>query len=390
MKILMITDRMGLGGAETHIFALSSMLINDGYEITLISSGGDYADRLAAIGATCLYAPLDKRDVKSIYDSGRIIKKHMSECHIVHAHTRFTATLVSIIRGRKRLPKIVVTAHLPFPKKGLGRFSRWGDMTLAVSDDIKEHLVSEYGVKRSRLTVTRNGIDLDIFSPAKRAAQNVIMHVSRIDKGRSKTAFLLVEGAHLLISQDPNIRLVIVGDGDELEKLKRLAQNKNSIFGCEKIIVVGGVSQVERMLCKAGIFIGVSRALLEAMAMGIPSIASGDEGYGGIITERSISVLKRTNFCARGLQEANVELIFSDIFRLLKNPHLMKKSSLDGFKCVSREYSAKTFTNDAVNVYNMLMRERLFRFFQYRRRRHLPRICRSTVQTRNNTHFRSR
>ena len=358
MKILMLTDKMGIGGAETHIFALSKELIKKGHSITLISAGGVFADKLCEIGAICISAPMDRRDLKSILICRRVLKNEMANFDIIHAHTRFTATLACLIRGRGRLPKIITTAHLPFSRQGIGKLTKWGDHTLAVSNDIKAHLISVYGLPENRVTVTKNGIDLDSFSPDARVPENIIMHISRIDEGRAKTAFLLVDIADRLTACDSALKIVIVGDGDRFDQLRRAAEKKNRLAGREIIILTGAASNVEELLSRAKIFVGVRRALLEAMAMGIPSIASGDEGYGGIITNEAIGILRRSNFCARGLKSAGSEILFSDIFRLLNDEALMKKSSADGLRLVRQSYSSESFANDADACYHKLMRER--------------------------------
>ena len=42
MKILMLADKMDIGGAETHIITLIEELIKRGIDVTLVSNGGVY------------------------------------------------------------------------------------------------------------------------------------------------------------------------------------------------------------------------------------------------------------------------------------------------------------------------------------------------------------
>ena len=46
MKILFLTDGMGIGGAETHILTLIGELTKRGIEVTLLSAGGEYGEIL--------------------------------------------------------------------------------------------------------------------------------------------------------------------------------------------------------------------------------------------------------------------------------------------------------------------------------------------------------
>ena len=50
MKILMLTDKMEAGGAETHIETLALALTARGHDVTVLSAGGRIADRLEAAG----------------------------------------------------------------------------------------------------------------------------------------------------------------------------------------------------------------------------------------------------------------------------------------------------------------------------------------------------
>ena len=349
MKILMLTDKMELGGAETHIYALSKCLIERGHRLTLMSGGGAFAERLGRLGAELITAPLDKRDLISVIKSIKAIRLAMRQCHIVHAHTRFTSTVARLVRGGAVFPRIVTTAHLPFPRRSLGKFTKWGDITLAVSEDIKRHLISDYGIAEDKILPTRNGIDLTEFS-GPLYPEELILHISRIDRGRSRTAFMLCELAQKIYST-LKLKLLIVGDGNDFARLQAICEAINRGAGEEIIILAGAVAEVAPMLRRAKIFIGVSRALLEAMAMGIPSIASGDEGYGGIITEDSIRRLRDTNFCARGMGYATKERLFSDIVRLVSSPEDMKKSGECGRNTVLKEYSQDIFTDQAITAY---------------------------------------
>ena len=146
MKILMITDKMGIGGAETHIVTLARELVALGHSVTVISATGAYTKSLIALGIRCVYAPADARDPISVLRVKQTVAQHMRECDVVHAHTRFTAFIAKSIRGRGTYPPIAVTAHLDFPTFPYGAVSYFGDSALAVSEDIKEHLIKKYRV----------------------------------------------------------------------------------------------------------------------------------------------------------------------------------------------------------------------------------------------------
>ena len=237
MKILIATDGMDIGGAETHVFTLINELKRRGIDVTLISAGGPYADILEKSGVRCIKAPLNKRDPISIIRSKIALSKAMRQTDIVHAHTRFTAFIAKSIRGAAKYPKIVTTAHLNFPLFPFGAFAFWGDGTLAVSEDIREYLMTNYGLTPKDVCLTKNALDVSAYQNA-RLDTKVIIHTSRIDTGRSKAAFLLVEAARDILSRHPDWRILIVGDGNRLPVLLKKQKRRTTISGLRAFVSV--------------------------------------------------------------------------------------------------------------------------------------------------------
>lgn len=319
MRILMITDGMGIGGAETHVITLIEELTRMGEKITLISGGGAYADRLSENGINCITAPLTKRDAKSIIISLGIIKSSLSECDVVHTHTRLSSYLAKRARGNRTYPPIVTTAHLNFPLFPFGPITFWGEHTLAVSEDIKEGLEESWGVDPSRITVTKNAINTADFQKNDNR-EKIIMHTSRIDGGRAKCAFLLVNAGEKILPLFPLWRIVIVGDGNKFSSLRRAAIKVNKRLGYDGIILKGARSDIPNLIANSSIFVGVSRSALEGMAAGIATVLCGDEGYGGIVSKDNFDIFSKTNFCARGLEGASEAKLIRDLRYLIESP----------------------------------------------------------------------
>ena len=177
MKILMLIDELNIGGAETHVEALAKELDLKGHKIILASAGGIIQNKLLKSGIKCFSLPLifpnARNSAKKEHKSPpapllcrflaardviiRIIKNEDPD--IVHAHTRRTAFLAHRICKKSHIP-LVVTAHakfsMQFPKNLL---SKWGDRTIAVSKDIKNHLIY-HNVSAEKIEVIVNGIIL--------------------------------------------------------------------------------------------------------------------------------------------------------------------------------------------------------------------------------------
>lgn len=113
MKILICSTRMGVGGAETHVMSLAETLTEMGHSVTVLSSGGVYADKLARMGLDHRKLPLDRKDPVSVLTARSAVKKIAvgEGFDVVHAHGRIPAFICGTLRKSKKFPPIVVTAH---------------------------------------------------------------------------------------------------------------------------------------------------------------------------------------------------------------------------------------------------------------------------------------
>ena len=174
MKILLLIDSLDIGGAETHVEILAIELKSMGHEVVIASGGGKIHDRLIKNGIKCICLPQiepSKQTLKSwvlkpfpiqqYLRQKRAVSRLITQLnpHIVHTHTRRTAFFAHKTCKKLKIP-LIVTAHakfsMNFPKKAL---SKWGDTTIAVSEDIKNHLV-QHRVAHEKIEIIPNGVQI--------------------------------------------------------------------------------------------------------------------------------------------------------------------------------------------------------------------------------------
>ena len=168
MKILLLIDALEIGGAETHVELLATELKLMGHDITVASAGGEIHNRLVENGIKCICLPkidkfltLDLSYAHQFLCQKRAVARLITRIHphIVHAHTRRTAFFAYKTCKRYKIP-LIVTAHakfsMKFPKNAL---SKWGDTTISVSEDIKNHLV-QHGVAQENIEIIPNGVNI--------------------------------------------------------------------------------------------------------------------------------------------------------------------------------------------------------------------------------------
>lgn len=188
----------------------------------------------------------------------------------------------------------------PWRRRVLRRLCfRWADRTFAVSRGLRDHYITQLGVPANRLKIIANGVDTRRFRPDPearaeireylRADENTLVlgTVSRLDpvKGHG----IMLRAAELALSRGVRLKVVIIGDGPGRAALHE--QVCSSSLLREQVVFAGELLDVPRWLNSFDAFAlpslaeGMSNTLLEAMAVGVPPVASRVGGNPEVIEE---------------------------------------------------------------------------------------------------------
>lgn len=368
MNILLVTMEMQVGGAETHLFELAQELKKRGNNVYVMSAGGKYAEALKENNIEHIYAPLKNKKPQNMLKSYEIIKKVIEDksIDVVHAHARIPAFIAGLVCKKLKKP-LVTTIHGIYKINFIFKLlTNWGEKSLAVSEDIRKQVMRDYNIKGEDIKVTVNGINTDAFCKGEKLnirnefklAENSfnIVHVSRIDEMSSNVSKLLIDAMGELNKKINNkINLIIVGDGNDFSNISKIASAHNNV------IMTGLRTDVSDILKECDLFVGVSRAALEAMSSELPVILAGNKDYGqgyiGIFDETKLSKAIETNFCFRGCEEVTKENLIEDIVRIY-NMSLEDRDKLGAFgrDVVNKYYSINKMANDAENMYKEVIK----------------------------------
>lgn len=363
MKILMATMAMDIGGAETHIVELCRELTAQGHAVFVASAGGVYVPYLEEMGVRHIAIPMKHRQVGEMAQAYRKLKKLMIEQQfdMVHAHARIPAFLCGLLHKKLKFP-FVTTAHWVFRTGGGLRYlTKWGEGVVAVSQDIKQYLIDEYNYPADKIAVTINGINTDTFcaqTPCDTTitpTPHTVCHVSRLDEDRAQVAKQLVEITPALVAKIPDFSLIIVGDGNHFGQIAEQAHQINKQFGREVITLTGARTNISELVVAGDIFVGVSRAALEAMAAERLVIVAGNEGYQGIFTPEGLQVAIAGNFCCRGMEQSTPNALKQDIIKgFALSDHERTSLGQYGREVVHEHYSLARMASDCTKMYQQV------------------------------------
>ena len=230
--------------------------------------------------------------------------------------------------------------HLKLPKKvSKSKIVNWmiwdytrifynsTDAVISPSPGIKKLLRKEKIKKR--ILVISNGVDLDKFKRGKKSKKFRILHVGRISLEKSID---VVIKAFKGLSVDAE--LVIVGDGPDLDKMKKLARSD------KRIKFTGSVSheKVPKYFSSADLFVTASKTetegivLLEAMACGLPVVGVDSlavprlvkNGWNGFVVEPDNS--KKFGQAILNVMTSKERGYMSKNSRMLAEKYSLKKS----------------------------------------------------------------
>ena len=232
---------------------------------------------------------------------------------------------------------------------------------VAVSTDIADWLNKVIGIRRDRVTHICNGVDTDRFKPGGAAAdipwasqageELVLGSIGRLDPIKNFD-LLLDSVAKLAASEDDrcrSVRLVLVGDGPQQSALKTRARE----LGIEeRVWFAGSRNDVPELLRAFDLFVlpsrneGISNTVLEAMASGLPVIATQVGGNPELVVDGETGALIAPN---------DAQVIADAISRYALEPAMRQDHGAAARRRVLGRFSLESMVQAYAGLYDELL-----------------------------------
>ena len=190
--------------------------------------------------------------------------------------------------------------NYPTPRRLICEAAAHADGLITVCQALKDRLI-ELGTAPERITVLRNGVDLEVFKPMDRAKARANLGLRRRTLG--SVGWLIERKGHhhaiCALAALPDTDLLIVGEGPERRALQQLAAKRGV---SDRVRFLGGLHQYRLpeiynaidALVLASSREGWANVLLEAMACGTPVVASAVWGTPEVVSAPPAGVLMKT------------------------------------------------------------------------------------------------
>lgn len=300
-NICSLITELRIGGAQNVLYDIVTSLPQDRYRqlVVCLFGADETADRLRATGLEVVDLHMrSKLDIGVGWRLWRVLRDFGP--HLLHSHM-FHANLLARILGRLAgVPRIVCTEHTMGQEGSARRLlnrltAPLADRITAVSEPVGAFARDAIGISPERVVVIPNGIDVQRCQSAltpEEARQRLGLAPKHFVVGTVGT-LRQVKGTDMLLrafaqlgQQLPQAQLLVVGDGPEWDALQALA---DELGIRDQTVFTGNRSDVADLLAAMGVFVlsshweGLPIAALEAMAAGLPVVATAVGGTPGVV-----------------------------------------------------------------------------------------------------------
>ncbi len=301
LRVLHVVSCLGMGGTEHGVLKVIDGLGDDQFEHRICAVRGIDTDFVRRTNGVRVYSAGSAKPGFQfpLLRLVRIIKEFRP--HIVH--TRNFGALEAIPAARiARVPiaihsehgyELEILAGLPLRRRILCRvLYRMADVVFTVTADLRRYHSKQSWLPAAEFRVIYNGVNLEKFRPRPDATLEV-RRKNGIPEGRVvvgsvgrmvpiKDHATLLRAVEMVLRRGRNLHVLLVGDGPELTKLKAIVSASPVL--AERVTFTGASDCVPELLAAMDVFVlpsvceGMSNTLLEAMASGLPVVATRTGG----------------------------------------------------------------------------------------------------------------
>jgi len=363
VNILLLSTHLNTGGITSYLYTLTRGLIQRGHSVHVITSGGNNEEAFLSVGASIKILNIRTKSEldPKIYSALSPLNRYVEDNNIgiVHAHTRITQVMGTLLKKRTKRPYLS-TCH-GFFKVRLSRklFPCWGDAVIAISSAVENHLISDFGISKDKVHRIESGIDLEDFTLAdsskkmelrKRFNFNnepIIGMIARLSDVKGPD--ILIRAFKQVLGSVSDAKLLLIGEGKMESELRELVERLS--LG-EHVQFFSVVNQTNEMLSLFDVFAmssrqeGLGLSIMEAQAAGVPVVASRVGGIPSLIENNKSGILVEPGDC---------DALAKAIIKLCKDTNLSKSLGLAGREFIRQNHSAHKMVDGTVGLYQQLI-----------------------------------
>lgn len=370
IRVLYLITELNMGGAQQALFRLLSGLDRNRYQPTvacLYNGRGQAAQQISQLGIPVIDLGMQpKWRLDAMWRLHRLVREQKPV--ILHAWMIHANILGRIVGRLNRVPVVIISRRTQ-NLDGAGRewanrkLSGWSDATIAVSECVRQVEIAQARTDPAKVITIHNGIEAEWYRQIDSTVRDrirrelktpnealVIASVGRLHpvKGLAKL-LVAMKSVH---ARFPEVYLWLVGDGELRSTLEAQARQ----LGLDDVVVFTGTRlDVPEILTAVDIFTlashveGMPNAILEAMAAGLPVVATQVGGVPEIVVEGQTGLL---------VPPADDKVLAQALLTLIEDASLRRRLGLAGRQRVLGQFDIAVTRQKTVDLYGRLLQEK--------------------------------
>jgi glycosyltransferase involved in cell wall biosynthesis len=323
--LLFVTNSLTFGGSEKHLLELVGRLEGcDVQSIVLCTNSDPFTERLTN-GRFSSVSVRSEKSLKSFKDWSRIFREIKPDIVVLVYWSLWMLPWIAAVAGRvagvKKLyaiqhqltpapperPILKIKSPRDLLRRAFGRRARrllsalvppyLCNKTICVSDAVRDSLIRQYRLPARKMLTIHNGVSAAEFTPNRSSGmavrtklgigrdELVLTCIARLSA--EKGLDVLLKALSQLLHRNLSCKLIIIGEGYlRADLMKQIAELSLS----ENVFLEGFHEDVRPYLCAADVFVltsyleGLPFSILEAMACGLPCVATNAGGISEAVT----------------------------------------------------------------------------------------------------------
>lgn len=363
IKVIEVIADSDLGGGPTHVLGLLKNIDKEKFEPFLICPAGNLSSEAKKIKGVVVsnivmsskFDIISALQIRTVLEKIRTLRDPFGPM-VVHVHGVRAGFLARLFPLKNCLN--IYTEHRydrdyhlsnglneKIQKLALRYLNNKSDLIIAVSTSVRDFLVDE-GIPKSKIILIPNAIDTAGIKPRKIKEANRAPIIGTIGNlNIQKGQIYLIKAMEIILKKFPTATLEIIGEGDQRGFLQAIIDDRHSQ---KHVSLLGKRSDVSKYRKDWDVFVLPSIAetfgiaILEAMAEGIPVVASQVGGIPDIITN------KRNGFLVKS---KDYEKLAKAIIEILDHPILAAKLKRGGLLRV-KDFDWQKIIKEIETVYS--------------------------------------
>ncbi|MBF0317668.1 MAG: glycosyltransferase family 4 protein [Nitrospirae bacterium] len=352
----------GFGGQERRVLAEAHALVQRGHYTCIVCRvQARIRDEAQKKGIDTYTLPLRSNyDIISIWKLFRYIRRQQFD--VVNTHSGKDSWIGGIAAKMAKTPVLVRTRHLNISlKRSLVNFIHYlPDTYITCGKNMRANLVRNCGFPQDRVVSIPTGVDEGFFATPRQshgrseygidADTVVIVNVGilRTVKGQEVT----LQAFKKVLEVIPNVRCILVGDGPGRNRLENVAK---TLGISESVIFTGFLDDVAAIYSFSDVCVlssfseGVPQSVLQAMAVGVPVVATRVGGVPEIVAHEKTGLL---------VDSGDHEALAAQIIRLIKDPALAKALTKNARTFVLEDHCLEAMVTKIERLYMTLLQRK--------------------------------